>query len=182
MQQKFTIRMATPADAAAAIDFKEQCWRWAYADIFPPEVFETVYGAESKSGIVSYWEQLITGGAKAWLAELAIESAGATIAAAETPQDVEIIGIAMANPSRDADSPTEIELSVLYVSPQHQNSGVGTALLQRALGDSPAMLWMLQGNQRGQRFYEAKGFRFDGGARKIFSSHGDFTELRILRQ
>jgi ribosomal protein S18 acetylase RimI-like enzyme len=39
---------------------------------------------------------------------------------------------------------------------------VGHALLTRAIGDAPAYLWMLKGNDRAQRFYERHGFAFDG--------------------
>jgi GNAT superfamily N-acetyltransferase len=55
-------------------------------------------------------------------------------------------------------------LRQLYVLPAHWGSGIGTALLTRGLermrerGATRAKLWTLEGNERGRRFYESRGW------------------------
>jgi GNAT superfamily N-acetyltransferase len=50
----------------------------------------------------------------------------------------------------------------LYVRASTYGTGVGFALLQEAIGDADAYLWVLDGNDRAIRFYERQGFRCDG--------------------
>ena len=48
----------------------------------------------------------------------------------------------------------------LYVNPQHQGSGVGTALLDMAkAAEASLRLWTFQCNARGRKFYERQEFR-----------------------
>jgi ribosomal protein S18 acetylase RimI-like enzyme len=53
------------------------------------------------------------------------------------------------------------ELTHLYVDPEAQNRGVGTALLAHAKTVSPERLelWVFQRNEGARRFYERHGFR-----------------------
>ena len=52
-------------------------------------------------------------------------------------------------------------LEKLYVDPEAQNRGVGTALLDEAKALRPEgfVLWVFQKNVRARRFYERHGFR-----------------------
>jgi GNAT superfamily N-acetyltransferase len=52
-------------------------------------------------------------------------------------------------------------LDHLYVSPQWQGHGIGSALLNKAKALSPnhLLLWTFQRNARARSFYEARGFR-----------------------
>jgi GNAT superfamily N-acetyltransferase len=56
-------------------------------------------------------------------------------------------------------------LRQLYVLPAQWGSGIGSALLERGLermrerGATRAKLWTLEGNERGRRFYERRGWR-----------------------
>jgi GNAT superfamily N-acetyltransferase len=55
-------------------------------------------------------------------------------------------------------------LRQLYVLPAQWGSGIGSALLERGLermrerGATRAKLWTLEGNERGRRFYERRGW------------------------
>ena len=56
----------------------------------------------------------------------------------------------------------------IYAHPEHWSTGLGRALLPAAvaaLGGPPAVLWVLEANDRARRFYERAGWRPDG-ARK----------------
>ena len=56
-------------------------------------------------------------------------------------------------------------LRQLYVLPAHWGAGIGSTLLDRGLermrerGATRAKLWTLEGNERGRRFYESRGWK-----------------------
>jgi GNAT superfamily N-acetyltransferase len=56
-------------------------------------------------------------------------------------------------------------LRQLYVLPAQWGTGIGSALLERGLdrmrerGATRAKLWTLEGNERGRRFYERRGWK-----------------------
>lgn len=52
------------------------------------------------------------------------------------------------------------ELDHLYVDPEHQHRGIGTALIERAKIRRPTglSLWTFQANTGARRFYERNGF------------------------
>lgn len=83
-------------------------------------------------------------------------------------EDGTIRGFATTAPSRDSDVPNHGELCALYVDPDAWGHGIGVALTTAArrrltaLGYQHAMLWLLAGNQRGERFYRADGWMPDG--------------------
>lgn len=78
------------------------------------------------------------------------------------------------------------ELAALYVDPDAWGNGIGRALVSRARADlaaagaTAARLWLLDGNQRGQRFYERDGWATDGTrrAQTVWSVTVDEIEYR----
>lgn len=91
-----------------------------------------------------------------------------TIVAAE---DGVILGFATTMPSRDADLPEHGELCALYVDPDRWGQGIGMALIATAranllaLGFRNALLWVLVGNTRAERFYRIDQWVADGRRR-----------------
>ena len=83
-----------------------------------------------------------------------------------------IVGFATIGPCTDDDSGDTGELLALYVDPPSWGFGVGRALIAAArerLGDDgfkKAVLWVLVGNQRAERFYRADGWSPDGARRR----------------
>jgi GNAT superfamily N-acetyltransferase len=71
-----------------------------------------------------------------------------------------IHGFATTAPSRDPDLPGHGELYALYVDPEQWGRGIGVALISAArtrlfrLGFRNAVLWVLAGNTRAERFYQ----------------------------
>ena len=93
--------------------------------------------------------------------------------------DGEIVGWANTSGGRDDDAPRDLELEGLYVLDAHHGTGVGQALLDAAIGDRPAYLWVLGDNPRAHAFYRRNGFVPDGVEQ--FDEHWQVTEVRFVR-
>lgn len=82
-----------------------------------------------------------------------------------------ICGFATTSPARDDDATHCGELCALYVDPDWWSRGVGAALIGAArrklveLTYQDAILWLLRGNTRAERFYRKDGWLPDGGVR-----------------
>jgi GNAT superfamily N-acetyltransferase len=79
------------------------------------------------------------------------------------------------------------ELGALYADPTAWNRGVGRALIDHARarlaarGHRSAVLWLLEGNARGERFYRADGWAPDGERRSAEVWGLTVTEVRFRR-
>lgn len=110
--------------------------------------------------------------------------APATIVAVE---DGAICGFATTGPSRDADIADGGEVLALYVDPDAWGLGVGRRLMAEARkrlshsGFTDAVLWVLVGNDRAQRFYRADGWRPDGQRRSVEIWTVAVDEVRFTR-
>ena len=82
-----------------------------------------------------------------------------------------IVGFAGIGPSRDPVDPEIGELDSIAVDPPYWRKGIGKALISLALqhlvsdGYREAILWTVEGYERGIAFYEAMGWKRDGGIR-----------------
>lgn len=98
-----------------------------------------------------------------------------------------IIGFATTGPARDDDMPDGGELLALYVDPASWDRGVGRDLIAAARvrlaeqGSSEAILWVLAGNKRAERFYTIDGWTADGSQRHIDVWGVTVDELRYRR-
>ena len=85
-------------------------------------------------------------------------------------------------------SEREAELYAIYLHPSRWDRGIGRALLQRAeesmrsSGFREAVLWVLAGNERGERFYRAAGWEHDGGSKLDQFQGAAVTELRYRKR
>ena len=95
-------------------------------------------------------------------------------------QDGAIRGFATYRRSRDRRARGLGELQALYVDPLHWRHGTGRTLMQEvyrrlsAEGVVEAILWVLVGNERAERFYRADGWLPDGTTR-----HERFWDLPV---
>ena len=69
----------------------------------------------------------------------------------------------------------------LYVLPEAQNRGYGTALLRFAVSQCPGVpeLWILNNNTDARRLYEKHGFRLTGKSNQL---RPDLSELQMKLQ
>jgi ribosomal protein S18 acetylase RimI-like enzyme len=94
--------------------------------------------------------------------------------------DEGIVGMTMSGPPRDDDAPVPLELYAINVLRRAYGTGVADDLMAHAIGDRPAYLWVLDGNDRAVAFYRRHGFTDDGG-RKPEPATG-VVELRMARR
>lgn len=102
-------------------------------------------------------------------------------------EDGLIHGFATTMPSRDPDLAQHAELCALYVSPEQWNRRIGAALVSAvradllALGFQNALLWVLAGNARAERFYQLDGWTPDGNRRTDTVWDIRVDEIRYVR-
>lgn len=138
-------RPATPEGSPAIARVVVAAWQAAYVDLVPKAVLDALdpvaIGARWQKDALPAREfrQVVTlGGA--------------------------VVGACTGGPVRDEEpSPSTAELYSINVHPEHWGQGVGRALLRCAeaamldRGFTSALLWVLAGNARAQRFYSLAG-------------------------
>ena len=96
-------------------------------------------------------------------------------------------GFATTGRSRDADAEGCGELYALYVDPEHWNRRIGAQLIVAArarlveLGFQQAILWVMKGNTRAERFYQLDGWSADGTERAETLWGVTVSEVRYRR-
>lgn len=164
------MRPATPADADAIGRVQVETWRVAYQGLLPDDVIAR-FDVEARQRL--------------WRDGLArVPRPGSATFVAELDGDV--VGFASVGRSRDDEAETEGELYAIYLHPSRWDQGIGRALLERAeesmraYGFERAILWVMEGNERGERFYRAAGWQHDG--RKVDAFQGvEVAELRYRK-
>jgi GNAT superfamily N-acetyltransferase len=147
------LRPAEPDDAMAVARVHVRSWQVAYRRLFPDDYLDQLR-PEDRAKTYDF----------ASLDPLKPR----TIVAAE---EGVILGFATTMPSRDADLPEPGELCALYVDPDRWGQGIGAALIAAAranllaLGYRKALLWVLVGNARAERFYRIDQWVPDGHSR-----------------
>jgi GNAT superfamily N-acetyltransferase len=146
------VRAARPSDAADIARVHVEAWRAAYVDIVPQAVLDRLSVDRRRDG---------------WMRRLGEPAESRTIVASAGGR---IVGTA--------------ELDSIYLLPEVWHRGIGRDLIERALGDlaergfSTVILWVLSDNARGRHFYEAGGWRPDGGVETL---DFDGTSLGAVR-
>jgi GNAT superfamily N-acetyltransferase len=152
------IRRAAPADAEALTRLHLDCWDDAYTGLMPQAILDA--RREDVPARVDRWRKILPNG----FTSVAEHHAG-------------LLGFVSAGPPREP-SDFDIELFALYVRAAWWGTGVGHALFASAVGDRTACLWVLEGNERGIRFYERQGFRLDGAGQ----DEAEGRHVRMVRQ
>ena len=150
------VRDAVPDDAEAIASVQVCSAQCGFAGIFSAEALATL----DPEPRVALWRERLP---------LVAEEEG------------EIVGFAHVGPS---DEEPVGEVYRLFVHPDRWGTGIGRALLERALdqlrgvGFSEATLWVHADNPRARRFYEAGGWRLDGVEKELEQSGIRVTEVR----
>lgn len=141
MAPGFQIRSATTADAEGISQVQHVTWHRSYLGLLPHEILA---GLDRDQG-VSFWRRVLRG-------------RGSGIAVATL--DKAVMGFVSFGASRSPFAGHAGEFYALYVMPEAQGCGVGTALMAQAARNlvrlrlHGAAVWVLEDNSAGRRFYE----------------------------
>ena len=141
-----TVRRATLGDAADVAGVHVRSWQVAYRGLLPDQRLD---GMRAEDRVARY-------------------DFGAT----DPPRPSTLVaveegvirGFVTTGPCRDTDGTGVGEILALYVDPPAWGRGVGRQLITEAratlsqAGFAEAVLWVLAGNERAQRFYRADGW------------------------
>jgi GNAT superfamily N-acetyltransferase len=148
---RVSLRTAEEADLMAVGSVHQRSRVAAYAGILSPETLEL----RTADAFGEWWTERYR-----WERDTHV----LTVA----DRDAEVVGFTYVGPS---ETPDAAELYGIHVEPSLVGSGVGRLLMVDALGKlakvggSRAVLWVLAGNARARRFYEAGGWVADGQTR-----------------
>lgn len=145
-----------------------ECLAETYADIMPPafaELHRAAIGhriAQTRE-LFRATELHVTGAGwdreerriRSWLA---VDADGDTVGVARSGPGSQQWEITLGAPECAVD----LQLHHIYTLGRTHGRGLGQSLLELAIGDSDAYLWILRGNPRAERFYYRNGFRPDG--------------------
>jgi GNAT superfamily N-acetyltransferase len=164
------IRPAVPEDAMAVARVHVRSWQAAYRGLLPDTYLDALRPEERA--------------AKYDFTHVDVQMPYTLVGEI----DGEIAGFATTMPARDAEMKGYGELCALYLDAAYWGRGLGSALhgavCEHLLGRGfeRALLWVLAGNRRAERFYEAKGWRADGMLRRDTVWDVEVEETRYLRQ
>ncbi|MHB1172330.1 MAG: GNAT family N-acetyltransferase [Lacisediminihabitans sp.] len=157
---EFVVRPATVSDAHAIALVHVVSWQESYSHVLPAEFLAN----QSVERRAEFWRHnLAEGPGQSWVAEL----------------NDEIVGFSSSGPGRD-DPPRPLELYSIYQLALAHGSGSGQVLIDAALGERAAFLWVAEDNPRAQSFYRRNGFEPDD-ARKVDERCENLIEIRMVR-
>jgi ribosomal protein S18 acetylase RimI-like enzyme len=162
------LRLAEPGDEPAVADIHVRSWQVAYRGLMSDEYLD---GLRPEDRAIRYtFADQGPGRPSTWLAV----------------DGSVVCGFATVGPCAD-DPDGAGELYALYLDPGRWDRGVGRMLIAQArahlveAGFSEAVLWVLVGNERAERFYRLDGWRSEG-ERRTDEVHGiTVEELRYRR-
>jgi GNAT superfamily N-acetyltransferase len=163
------LRLAEPDDAMGVARVHVRAWQAGYRTLVPDEYLDRLRPEDRA--------QRYTLGSRD-------PARPVTIVATEGGL---ICGFATTAPARDRDVPAHGELCALHVDPDYWGRRIGVALVSAArarlldLGFHDAVLWVLRGNSRAQRFYAIDGWTPDGRQRTDSAWGTLIDEVRYRR-
>ncbi|MHA7277096.1 GNAT family N-acetyltransferase [Arthrobacter sp. Hz1] len=160
----FSIRRALPDDAETYSRIHLQGLHETYAQIMP-QAFHAHYDAELPV-LIARRREALTAGAISWVA---FDETGSAV------------GVATSGAGRDEDRP-DFELHHIYTLAATHGKALGQQLLDTAIGDRAAYLWILNNNPRAERFYRRNGFAPDGTSTLCGPSWHHRPMFRMHRQ
>lgn len=143
MVPELAVRRAQPSEAGAIAEVQARSWQAAYLGMLPNEV---LVGFSEAQG-VTFWQRIL-------------ERVNGDDLVLVCALDGEVVGFVSSGPIRDRIPGYSGEFYALYVLPEAQGCGIGTALIAhagRALVRRrclSAAVWVLEDNDFGRRFYE----------------------------
>ena len=160
MPAYYRTRLATSDDAQAIAEFQTATWNEAYEGLVRADYLArmTVPTRRERWG-----KRLLAGERQIMLTE----------------RDGVVVAV-MSFGERSDDRPgPRLELMSIYLSAPARGTGLADYLVQYALGDADAVLWVFEANARAIAFYRRHGFVPDGET--MFDTDTGLPEIRMSR-
>jgi GNAT superfamily N-acetyltransferase len=147
------LRPATPEDTAGLARISVDSWRVAYRGLVPQDYLDALTYEEREQGWVG---RLGQAGLEPWVLLVDGRIGGFVTLVEARPDD---------------GGPAVGELEGIYLHPNLFGLGLGRRLMELALerllarGHTEAVLWVLDGNRRAERFYRAAGWQREDSIR-----------------
>ena len=169
-----SVRPASPADVAEIARIQIETWRFAYAEILPQPVLDTL----SVDTAVDAWTAAITSPPS---------PRHHVLVAMEQEWLVGFTAIGPAGDLEPADPEpaTTAAISPLLVEPRWARRGHGSRLLAAAIdhtaadGTTRVITWLPEGDQASRDFFVSAGWAPDGTARALDTGAGELREIRL---
>lgn len=160
---RWPVRRATPDDASDIASINILAWQTAYRGLLPDSYLDGLSAPER----IPRWADRIRdlpASQRAWVVADGISG--------------DTVGYCISGAYRSARSESGPpvgragEIYAIYVHPDAWGTGAGWAAFStgvaelRNQGFARAVLWMLEGNERGTRFYSRCGWTLDGGRKR----------------
>ena len=156
------VRPAEPEDARGIAEVHVRAWQESYSHLVPADAL----AKQSVEQRALRWAEIINDD----VTDVFVASEGAVI-----------VGWASASAGRAEDPPRARELEGIYVLASSYGSGAGQALLDAAIGNVPAFLWVADDNPRARAFYARNGFVPDGATKTGPLAGTDVLAVRLVR-
>jgi ribosomal protein S18 acetylase RimI-like enzyme len=156
----FRVRPATHDDVDALAFVNVTAWREAYGHFLSPEFFESMT-VESRR---ERWRRSVDDGFPTNVLEV----------------DGEVRGYSSAGIPLTDEKPRDLQLYMIYQLASEYGTGSGQALLDAAIADNPAFVWVAEQNPRAIAFYRRNGFEPDG-ASIVAEQWENLVEFRMVR-
>ncbi len=164
----YTIRKAEPKDAPQIAKVHVETWQSHYRGLIPDDILDEL----SIDQRTKFWEETLSDQ----------NSKSATFVSEDNGT---ISGFCKVGPSRDENAPDETgELHSMYLMPSKQGEGIGSSLMKTGLNFlreqrfKRATLWVLKTNLKAIKFYESKGWKFDGKIKNTQNNNFTFEDIR----
>lgn len=157
---EWSLRAPVRSDAAALAALHVEVWRSTYGNLLGDEHF----GVDAVRSRETMWASILTA-----------PSTDGTVVVADV--DGTLIGFAHTGTPFETTPARPVQLHSLYLAHSWQGHGIGTRLMDHALDQRPAQLWVASANTQAQAFYIKHGFEPDG----LAQSDGPLTEIRLVR-
>lgn len=170
MAAELTVRRAVASDAERLAEVHIRCWQETYRGMLS----DGFLAGADRAGRLALWRHLLDrpDPAVTWVAcdgGTVVGFAGVRWGAAPgSPQ------------GHPPPASGDFQLWGLYLLASHQGLGLGRRLLETALGDAAASLWVAADNIRAISFYRRFGFEPDG-AEDVLADWENLREIRMVR-
>ena len=166
-----TVRPIAHTDVSSIVRATVAAWRAAYRGILSDALLD---GLDAEQ-LEAVWHQIVD---QTDRTNLVIDREG------------QAIGFVGFGASRDQglDPAEAAEIYGIYVHPEQQHTGAGSALMEAALdqlssqGYRLVVLWTMRDNTLAHRFYQKNGFRPDGATKVSERQEERFEEVRFRKE